>query len=81
MTKYNNEDNDEDDDRNKDGNDDDSTASGSGSDGLIFHPIMTPWYHEGVLVDDNDGTSAAAHYISMRHTIYLPYKSPIKYAP
>ena len=65
----------------KDGNDDENYTPESGSDGLISDPIMTPQYCGGGLGNDHDGAAAAAHYISMRHTIYLTYKDPIKDIP
>ena len=67
-----------DNDGNKDGNNNKNAASGSGSDCPIFGPIMTPRSRGGVSVDDSNGAAAAAHYVSMCWTIYLPYKYYIK---
>ena len=78
MTNYDNVD----DNRNKDGNDNTNDASGSGPDGLIFNLITTPRYRGVVLGKNDDGTAAAAYYISTNITIYLPYKEdPIKNVP
>ena len=79
-------DDDIDNDGNEDGNDDDNTASGSGSDGQIFDPVMTPQSRGGGSgndgnVDDDEGATAAAHYVSTSWTIYLPYKDHIKDVP
>ena len=63
---------------NEDGNKDKNSASRSGSDGTIFDLITMPWYHGGGLGDDSDGDTAAAQYISISFTIYLPYKYHIK---
>ena len=77
MTNYCNGDND----RNKDGNDNNNAAFGSGSNGPIFDSIMTHRSLGGGPGDDSDGAAAAAHYVSTRWTIYLPYKNHIKDVP
>ena len=51
--------NDRDDDRNEDENYDDNAASGSGSDGLIFDPIATPWSCLGLAEEDRAITEMA----------------------
>ena len=77
MTNYD----DGDDNGNEDGNDDDNAASGSGSDGPIFDPITTPQSRGEGSGDDGDSAAAAAHYVSKRQTIYLPYKNHSKDVP
>ena len=77
MTKYDNGY----DDQNEDGNDNNNAASGSGSDGLIFDPIKTPWSPGGGSRNYGDGAVAKEQYISARCTLYLPYKGPIKDVP
>ena len=78
MKKYYNRDEDVDNYGNEDGNDDENAASGSGSVGPIFDPITMPRSCGVGSGDNGDGTVAAAHYVSTRSTIYLPYKYHIK---
>ena len=67
-----------DNDGNEDGTNNDNAASGSGSDGLIFDPITTPWSCGGGLGDDGDGAAAVVYYVFISQTIYLTYKYHIK---
>ena len=46
---------------NEDRNDDNNSASGSGSVGTIFDPIITPRSCGGLSVNGGDGAAAAAH--------------------
>ena len=41
--------------------------------------IMSPRSSRGGSGDNSDGSVAAVEYISMRKTIYIPYKELIKY--
>ena len=81
MTNYDNRDDDGDNYGNKDVNDDDNAAFGSGSDGPIVNPIMTPRSCGGGSGDNGDGSAATAHYLSTHRTIYLPFKGHIKDVP
>ena len=81
MMNYNNRYYDVDNGKNKDGKYDKNAASGSGSDGMIFDPTMTPWYRGGGSGDNSDNALAAANYVSTRRTIYIPYKDHIKDVP
>ena len=73
MTNYHYGDDNIDNNRNEDGNDDDNAASGSGSDGPIFDPIMTPRSNRGGSGNKGDGAAAVVHYVPACRTIYLPY--------
>ena len=66
------------DDGNKDRNNDENAASGSGSDGPIFDPIMMPRSCGRSLVDNGNGNEDAVNYISKCRTIYLTNKYHIK---
>ena len=64
--------------RNKDGNNDDNAASGLGSDGPIFDPIMTPRSLLGLAVEVKVTTTLRPRSLMYLHVgIYLPYKHPI----
>ena len=80
MTNHDDGDDDEDDDGNEDENDDDNVTSGSGSDGPIFDPIVTPWSHLGLTEEDRATTMTVVRsrrHMYLRIEIYLPYKYPI----
>ena len=66
--------------RNEDKNNDDNTASGSGSDVLIFDPIATPWSCLGLTEEGWVTTTrklVPRLHMYLRVRIYLPYKHPI----
>ena len=58
ITKYDDRDENVDNDKNRDKNDDENAAAGSGSDGLIFNPIMTTWSCGGGSGNDDKGAVA-----------------------
>ena len=68
-------------DGNKDRNDDGIAPSVSGSNGLIFNLITMPQSRVGVSGDNGNSAAAAAHNVSMRRNIYLPYKDHIRDVP
>ena len=43
-----------------------------------FNLIMMPWYRGEVSGNDSNSAVAVVHYTSMWHTLYIPYKDPIK---
>ena len=70
MTNYNDWDDDGENNGNEDRNDDNNATSGSGYNGLVFDPIGSCGGELGY--DDNgDVNGSAAHYVSMRRTIYV----------
>ena len=81
LTNYVNGYDDGDNNGNEDGKDEQIANSGSGYDGNIFDLITTYWSRGGGSCNNGDGTAAAAHYVSPRRTIYLPYKDHIKDMP
>ena len=81
MTKYDDGDDDRDNDGNEYGNNNDNDTDGSGSDGLIFYLITKPQSSGGGSIKNGDGAVDVVHYVSMRRTIYLPYKDHIKDVP
>ena len=65
MTNYGDRDDDRDVNRNKDTNDDNNAVSRSGSDGLIFDPITTPWSCEEDWAMTATGAAAVLQYTSV----------------
>ena len=66
---------------NEDGNNNGNADSGLGYDDPIFDPIRTPQSCGGLLENERNSAASAAHYVSMRQTIYLPYKYHVKDVP
>ena len=80
MTNHDVGDDDRDNGKNEDGNNGDNAASGSGSDGPIFDPIVINWSCLGIAEDDRDMTTMVLrprNHMYLRIGIYLPYKYPI----